>query len=126
MAFAKKILATLLFTAVQTSATFAQNAANQDVNTIQLTYGIVIPTDVSKTAPRIPAANVRVYNQAHTLFLYGAFSGYTLQIMDCGENVVSQKELFGEDFVELPEYLSGQYIVRFLSGNHFFEGYIEL
>ena len=111
---------------MQTSAALAQNVTNQDVNTIQLTYGIVIPTDVSKTAPRIPAADVRVSNQANTLFLYGAFSEYTLQILDFDEDIIFQTELFGEDYIELPEFLSGLYIIRFVYGNQYFEGHIEI
>jgi len=126
MAITKTLLATLLFTFLQTSAALAQNVTNQDVNTIQLTYGIVIPTDVSKTAPRIPAADVRVSNQANTLFLYGAFSEYTLQILDFDEDIIFQTELFGEDYIELPEFLSGLYIIRFVYGNQYFEGHIEI
>lgn len=126
MAITKTLLATLLFTFLQTSAALAQNVTNQDVNTIQLTYGIFDPTVKEKVHPRIPAANVRVCNQANTLLLYGAFSGYTLQILDFDEDIIFQTELFGEDYIELPEYLSGLYIIRFVYGNQYFEGHIEI
>ena len=126
MTITKTLLATLLFTFLQTSAALAQNVTNQDVNTIHLTYGIINNSNVSTGYPRIPAANVRVCNQANTLLLYGAFSGYTLQILDFDEDIIFQTELFGEDYIELPEYLSGLYIIRFVYGNQYFEGDIEI
>ena len=126
MTITKTLLATLLFTFLQTSAALAQNVTNQDVNTIQLTYGIKVPTKNPANSPRIPAANVRVCNQANTLLLYGAFSEYTLQILDFDEDIIFQTELFGEDYIELPEYLSGLYIIRFVYGNQYFEGHIEI
>ena len=126
MTITKTLLATLLFTFLQTSAALAQNVTSQDVNTIQLTYGIINNSNVSTGYPRIPAANVRVCNQANTLLLYGAFSGYTLQILDFDEDIIFQTELFGEDYIELPEFLSGLYIIRFVYGNQYFEGHIEI
>ena len=126
MTITKTLLATLLFTFLQTSAALAQNVTNQDVNTIQLTYGIKVPTKNPANSPRIPAADVRIYNQANTLLLYGAFSGYTLQILDFDEDIIFQTELFGENYIELPEFLSGLYIIRFVYGNQYFEGHIEI
>ena len=122
----RNLLTTLFVAFTLASSAYAQNCSKQVVNTIQLTYGIYDQTNKPSNHPRMPTKNIILSFQDHTLLLHGTFEGYILHIIDFEDNIVYQTELYGEDYLELPDYLTGQYLIRLLKGNQYYEGIIEL
>ena len=120
------LLVSILLMLFTTQSTVAQSVDNQETAAITLTYGILDPCNIPKSYPRMPASHVVIYCKGHVLLFEDSFSGYSINIVDSGGEIVFQTYLMGENQIELPESLSGEYEIRLIADNYVLSGYISL
>ena len=94
--------------------------------------GVVIPLTPIKTQPtegggvRMPIAHPVLFINGHVLTASSHTLGSTIQLLDEDDNVVFSTFVYIEGDIELPETLSGTYIIQVLRGSQTFEGTIIL
>lgn len=96
---------------------------------IQFTVSMIYddPVVVKHPHPKSPTESPIVYLDAHTLYLCGEHSGFTLVLKDTDETEVFSTNIPENTYtVVLPSTLSGDYTIELWDDTYVFSGDIEL
>ena len=89
-----------------------------------LTIGIIDP--IPQGGPHRTPTSVVVDIEGHTLIFDEVYSGCTINLMDSGENIVYTDTIDSDGIIELPNDISGIYVLKLTVEEVFFQGEIQI
>ena len=89
-----------------------------------LTIGIIDP--IPQGGPHRTPPSVVVDLEGHTLIFDEEFAGCTINLMDSANNIVFTDTIDSDGIVELPNNISGTYVLKLIVEDVFFQGEIQI
>lgn len=100
-------------------------ARTNEISPVELTAEIIHNSSTNKPIKRSPSSTITIYVEERLLFFDTSFEGFNIELLQDDEVVYS--DIIDENGeVQLPDYLVGEYELRFYVGSFVFVGEIEL